>query len=349
MLIAIVVILGLAFLILIHEAGHFFAAKRLGMKVEEFGVGFPPRITSWKRGDTEYSLNWLPFGGFVRIAGENERLMDAEGTFDNTPEEEKKKLFYFRPAWQKSVVILAGVVMNFLIGWVLISAMFMIGTPHIVGVGEVEKDSPAAVAGLKEGDIIKGFETAQSFIDFTTANRGKEVTLNITRDTEEKTFTVMLRGNPTADQGALGVRVMEAGIDKEGPIGAIKDGFSYTVSLVKGTFLGFYDLLKNLITHATVPAGVVGPVGILGVAQSVAREGVVPFMQLLALISVNLAVLNLMPFPALDGGRFVMILIEKAKGSPISKKVEATVNGLGFAFLIILMLVITFRDVVHLF
>lgn len=347
MIIALIVVFGLALLIIGHEAGHFFGAKWLKMKVDEFGIGFPPRMFARRRGETEYSANWLPFGGFVRIAGENDRILDATGAFGNLPAEEKKKLFYFRPAWQRSIVILAGVVMNFVIGWLLISAIYMIGTPFMVIVSGVQADSPAAAAGIQDGDMIQGFTTAAQFSEFTRANRGKEIALSVIRDGSERSFTVALREE--TEQGALGVALAEAGVSREDPLTAFISGAKTTRYLTKATVVGFYDLLKNLLFRAAVPAGVMGPVGIFGIAQTAGGAGLVPLIQLLALISINLAVLNLVPFPALDGGRFIMIIIEKIKGSPIPRRAEAAVNGIGFAFLVLLMVIITVRDVARLF
>ncbi len=348
MLTGIFVIIGLSFLILAHEAGHFFAAKKFGMKIEEFGIGFPPRMTSWQRGETTYSVNWLPFGGFVKIAGENDRIVDGAEVFDDLSPEEKQRLYYFRPAWQKSIVLLAGVIVNILAGWLLVAFIFSVGTPSLVAITEVQEGSPAAMAGVMAGDIVRGYDSAKDFTAFTSSHRGETVELVVNRNGTEKKFEITLRAANDPTKGALGVGLAEGGVERLPIHKAIGQGFITTWQIFADTFLGFIDLIKNLF-HARVPQGIVGPVGIFGIAQTASSVGWASFIQLLAVISINLAVLNLIPFPALDGGRFFMIIIEKIKGSPLSKTFEASINGVGFLILIGLMLVITFRDVMRLF
>ncbi|OGZ01538.1 MAG: hypothetical protein A2946_03660 [Candidatus Liptonbacteria bacterium RIFCSPLOWO2_01_FULL_53_13] len=388
MLIGIIVFIGLVFLIFIHEAGHFFAAKAFKMKVDEFGFGFPPRIMAWrpggkksktfleasstqieietdrsetilqassftevtedKQGETEYSLNWLPFGGFVKIAGENDRVLGDLSALNALPEEEKKKYFCFQSAWNRSAVILAGVLMNFLIGWVLISAVFMIGTPSKLFIADVQADSPALLAGIRAGDEVQGFTEADDFIAFTDAHRGDEVSVTVLRENKTLVFTLVPRKETKENEGAMGVLLSQTGIPKEAPVTAIISGLKTSGAFARITVVAFYDLAKNLLLHGTILEGVVGPVGIFGVAQQAGSAGLLSLVQLLALISINLAVLNLIPFPALDGGRFLMILVEKIKGSPLPKTFEAYANGIGFLFLIILMVVITARDILRL-
>ncbi len=171
MLIVLIVIFGLSFLILSHEAGHFLVAKAFGLKVDEFGFGFPPKIFGKKKGETEYSLNWLPFGGFVRIAGENDGVVKDELASTLT-DAEKKRIFAFQPAWKRASVMIAGVTVNFLTGWLLLSAVLMIGTPKALVVSDVQKGSPAEAVGVVSGDIVKGFADAQSFIQFVSGHRG---------------------------------------------------------------------------------------------------------------------------------------------------------------------------------
>ena len=411
MLIVILVIIGLSILILGHEAGHFFVAKLLGMKIEEFGFGFPPRIFGvhrgqnttenivaeeietesvavskggeivaakkvieeeiiigvpqkrWQffrgkepksnkketlrqaQGNTVYSVNWLPFGGFVKIAGENDRVNEGVKKLEALPEKEKRGLFCFRPWWQRSLVILAGVTVNFLIGWFLISAVLMMGTPKALVIAEVQPNSPASTVGVLSGDVVSGFTDAQSFIQFTNQHRGEEITLSIMRSGKDLTFKVVPRILTKPGEGAIGVALAEAGEPKEGFFAALRDGFARSTKIAALVFVVFYNLIKNLFLHASLLQGVAGPVGIFAAAEQTSRIGFVYLMELIGLISINLAVVNLVPFPALDGGRFIMILIEKIKGRPIPRKAEALINNLGFAFLILLMILITVRDV----
>ncbi len=367
MLIAILVIIGLSLLILGHEAGHFVVAKLFGLKVDEFGFGFPPRIFAWRpkarrkgnetlrqdadgelsrttQGETEYSFNWLPFGGFVKIAGEQGEF-GSDSRIDAATEEEKKRLFYFQPAWKRSLVILAGVMINFVIGWLLISLVLMIGTPQAVVITDVQPNSPAAAVGLQAGDKVNGYTDLQTFINFVNGNRGKEIELSIERGGEELHIKATPRVKTGPNEGALGVSLVNAGLPRQGFFSALWTSLKNAAYIAWYTLIGFGTIVRGLFVEQKLVADVVGPVGIFGVAQQTGQLGLIYLVQLISLISINLAVINLIPFPALDGGRFFMILIEKLKGSPISKKTEALANGVSFAFLIALMVIITAHDI----
>lgn len=341
MLIAIIVIVGLSLLILGHEAGHFLVAKLFGLKVDEFGFGFPPRIFARKRGDTEYSLNWLPFGGFVKISGERGEFAMHEPAVLSRD----KRLFFNQPAWKKSIIILAGVFINFILGWLLIAAVLMTGTPRALVIGNVEANSPAHQAGIMAGDIVKGFSDAPSFIAFINAHRGEPTPVAVIRNNREIDFTITPRVHTAENQGAIGVALQEAGSGREPPLAALWDGFLSAGLLFWFTLKAFWSLIAQLFVHASLMQGVVGPVGIFGMAQETGKIGLAYLIQFLGIISINLAVVNLIPFPALDGGRFLMIIIEKIKGSSVSQKAEVLVNGIGFALLITLMVLLTVRDI----
>lgn len=349
MLIIIIVIVGLSLLILGHEAGHFFAAKAFGLKVDEFGFGFPPRIGARKIGDTEYSVNWLPFGGFVKIAGERGEfeMLNPDGAQGNGSDD--PRLLYAQPAWKKGVVMIAGVAVNFLLGWLFLSLTLMIGAPQALVISGVQAGSPAAAAGIISGDIVKGFTAAQPFIDFVNSHRGEETAITVIRNDKEISFNVIPRVKTAPGEGAVGVELTAAGQAREGFFAAVRDGFLNAWIIAWLVLQTFYQLAAQLFAHATLLPGVVGPVGIFGVAEETGKIGFVYLLQLLGIISVNLMVVNLIPFPALDGGRFLMAIIEKIKGSAIPYKVEAWVNGLGFIFLIALMVLLTIRDVRGLF
>lgn len=348
MLTALIVIIGLSLLILAHEAGHFFVAKFFKLKVDEFGFGFPPRIFAKKKGETEYSINALPFGGFVKIAGENDHLDDPELT-KNLSEEEKKRTFLFQKAYRRSLIIAAGVIVNFVVGWLLLSLIFMIGTPPALIISGVQENSPAKEIGLKSGDIVKDYIKAAAFVDFVNQNKGKEIELNVIRNGEKLSFKATPRLRTEENQGALGVELGEAGIESQPFFESIVNGLKQSFVIAGVTVLGFYELIKNLISQGSLIEGIVGPVGIFGVAHQASSIGFIYLLQLVSLISINLAVVNLLPFPALDGGRLFMILIEKIKRSPISRKVEAAINTAGFVFLLLLMVLITIRDIANLF
>jgi regulator of sigma E protease len=349
MLIAILVIIGLSLLILGHEAGHFFVAKLFGLKVDEFGFGFPPRIFAWKKKETEYSLNWLPFGGFVRISGERgefamqDELAAKEDQAQNLPD--TNRVFFTQPAWKKSLIILAGVTTNFILGWFLISAVLMIGSPQTLIITGTEPNSPAAQAGFMSGDLVANYKDYTGFTNFVNTHKGQQIVVPVLRNGKEIDLTVTPRANPTPDQGALGVLLEQGGTVREGVLASLRDGFLDACIIFWLTLLAFGQLITQLFIHASIPAGVVGPVGIFGVAEETGRIGLTYLLQLIGVISINLAIVNLIPFPALDGGRFVMILIEKIKGSAIPEKIETYINGFGFALLIALMIFITIRDV----
>ena len=345
-MITLIVIIGLAVLILGHEFGHFITAKLSGMRVDEFGIGFPPRIWKKKIGETTYSVNLLPFGGFVKIAGENDGVMDKGKDTSGMQEAEKKRYFSGQPAWKRSIVILAGVVMNLALGWVMLSLIFMIGSGPSLAIGLVEPGSPAEKAGLKPGDMVQGYSEVQKFISYVHENAGHQISLIVKRGDKEMNIQVTPRTETTPDQGPIGV--VFAGIPRLGPVRAVQAGFEQSVEMVKMTFLGFKELFGGLISKGSLPSDIVGPVGIFGIAQDAGSLGLLYLLQLLAFISINLGVINLMPFPALDGGRFLFILIEKLKGSPIPQRVEAALNVTGFALLILLMLAVTIRDVIRL-
>jgi regulator of sigma E protease len=349
MLTAIFVIIGLSLLILGHEAGHFFVAKLFKLRVDEFGFGFPPRMLAKRKGETEYSLNWLPFGGFVKIAGENDRLNGGLGKLKSLPEEEKNRLFCFQSWWKRSVVLLAGVAVNFLLGWFLISAVLMIGTPRALVISQVQQNSPAAKIGLLEGDVIRNYVSADEFIKYINQNRGEQIILEVRRGGEDLNLSIVPRINVPPGEGALGIALAEVGEGRKGFFPAIAAGLKQSALICRLVLTALYQLVKNLFLHGSLLQGIVGPVGIFSVAQETGHIGLIYLVQLVSLISLNLAVVNLIPFPALDGGRFFLILIEKIKGSPVSYRTETIVNSLGFAFLLFLMALLTIRDVGRLF
>jgi regulator of sigma E protease len=348
-LIGLVAFIGLSVLILLHEAAHFAAAKLFGLRVHEFGLGFPPRLFAWKKGETEYSVNLLFFGGFVRIAGENDRLADASAPSVELSPEERGRFFSVQSAWKRATVIAAGVLMNFVIGWFLFSGVFIIGTEQAVVVTGIQPGSPAEAAGFETGDLFTAFKTSEEFIRFVNANRGVDTDFSIRRGAEEVVLRAVPRVVTEEGEGALGVYLGDAGFSSRPFFAALRDGFWQTGLVFWYTLTAFGELLQSIFLHARIPAGVAGPVGIFSVAQETGKLGFIYLVQLLALISVNLSVLNLIPFPALDGGRLALIAVEKLKGSPVSARVEAFLNGLGFAFLMLLFLGITVNDIVRLF
>lgn len=329
---------GLVLLIVAHELGHFLAAKAFKLHVHEFGVGFPPRLFAKKRGDTEYSLNALPIGGFVRIAGEDE---DSAGV---PPE----KLLSAQPPWKRALVIVAGVAVNAALAWVLLTGIFMVGTPHVVVITEVEDGSPAAAAGIQPSDVILDYESAEEFATTARGAIGSTFTFDVQRGAEKVAVTVTPREVSPEQPGALGVGLTEGGIDAtpfwKAPWEALKTTWDISVATVQG----FAGLIARLFT-GSVPADVVGPVGIVSTAGQVSGIGAIYLVQMLAVISVNLAILNLLPIPALDGGRLYLTLVEWVSGKKMPHWLEVRINAVTFLILITLMLLLTARDVLRLF
>jgi regulator of sigma E protease len=358
-------------LVLVHELGHFWTAKRFGIRVDEFGFGFPPKaMTLFKKGDTEYTLNWLPIGGFVRIFGENP---DDENT--NGPDSHRS--FVNKPRWQQAIVLVAGVVANFLLAWILFSYGFMSGLPTSVGseipgsklsdvhlmVVSVMENSPAEGAGLKAGDKITEVTSLsgktdlmnevltdvnpESLKSFIVAHGDKELQIQYLRNEQTNTTTLTpstKEGNPT-----IGISMDQVGISKLSFFSSLKEGLGITWFTTKNTATGLYRLIADAITGHGSLSGVAGPVGMVGIVGDAYKLGFSFVLSFAALISVNLAIINLLPFPALDGGRLLFLLIEKIKGSRLNPKFANAANQIGFAILIIFMLIVTYHDIAKFF
>lgn len=348
-------------LIFIHELGHFLAAKRLGVLVEEFGIGFPPRLFSKKLGETIYSINLLPIGGFVRLYGENQNI--GSQTQDL---ELEKRAFYSQKPFQKTVILLAGVMMNFLLGFMLIWFLFMHGNEVLISsnsdlpkadrrvvVLSVNKDSPAELAGILAGDKIRLIQTPKEtvtiteihqVVDIARRNSGSELTILIIRGQQEKLVKVIPRTHPPEGQGPLGISLGEVGFVKYGVLKSFIEAVKTSISTSMYIFSAAVQFLEQIILGGGI-AGVVGPVGIVQFASSAVQTGLNATLNFVALISLNLAVFNILPIPALDGGRILFVLWEKFFRKPISPKIETYIHTAGFIFLVSLIAVITFFDI----
>jgi regulator of sigma E protease len=342
-IITLLIFLGiLAVLILAHETGHFATAKAFGVKVEEFGLGFPPRLIGFKRGETLYSLNAVPLGGFTKMAGEEdpkvERSLASKGT------------------GTRVIVLAAGSIMNLLLPIVLFAIAFMV--PHSVVTGDVvienvAPNSPAAAAGIIAGDTIVSLneEPINSISDLsldTSLNLGQEVSL-LVRHSDGTTEEVHLvpRWKPPAGEGAMGVTV-----SMPNPV-VTRQSDPFWEAIPKGvtqcieTFVIFKNEILKWIIGAT-PVQVTGPVGIAQLTGEVAQAGLSPLLQFTGFISINLAIVNILPLPALDGGRIVFVLLGWIRrGKRISPKTEGLVHAIGFAVLIAAILAVTYQDIVR--
>jgi len=344
----------LAVLVLSHEFGHFIVAKKSGMRVDEFGFDFPSRIASIKKGETRYSFNLFPIGGFVKIFGE-------DGGSRNDI-----KSFSSRPVWIRSLVIVAGVLTNLLFAYILFSVGHMIGTPKVlddndvsnktayIQIVDVAPNSPADEAGVKVGDkVLRIFNesknintvTVQEVQNFIIDNKGAEVNFEIERAGEKLTLKTSVRENFPQGEGATGIALVRIGTVKYPWYRAFVEGAKTFWLVASGTLGAFGDMIKNAVLNGTLPKDVSGPVGIAYLTGTVRNLGFIYLLQFVALISLNLGIINLIPFPALDGGRLLFLLIEKIKGSPVSKKVEGATHAVGFAILILLVIAATFNDI----
>jgi regulator of sigma E protease len=361
-------IIVLAILILAHELGHFLAAKSVGVRVEEFGIGFPPRLYSWrpKGSETLYSINWIPFGGFVKIFKEDE---DISQLLD----EEKVRTLDAKPWYMKVWVLIAGVLFNVLLAWALISIGISVGFPMsvteqttgIVGTPSVvlmhiEEGSPAQTAGFLPGDalvsiksekdVLAGSLSIVSVQDFIAQHGGETLTVAYTREKTIQTTTVVPESIQTGAEtrGVIGVVLDYIAIVKLPLFSALWEGAKTTWYALQNVAVGLWDFIVQAVTGAADFSQVVGPVGIVGLAGDAARMGIVTLFSFAAMLSLNLAVINMVPFPALDGGRILFVLIEAVKRSPIKPAVSNILNIVGFGLLILLMAAVTIHDVIKL-
>ena len=367
-------------LVVSHEFGHFIVAKMNNIRVDEFSFGFPPKIYGKKIGETTYNLNALPFGGYVKIYGENINEADLlEVGFLDKKETPKKlelaeRSLINKPRYIQALVMVAGVVMNFLVAWLLLSVGFMSGLPSSVGMApkgaivnnqyltitSVVKGSPAELVGLKAGDKLLALDTltdstkllssnfgAETVQNFIKKHGGEQVKVEFIRAKENKELEVTPINNKD------GVPIIGIAMDTIGTLElpihrAVWEGLKLTTDLTISTAVGFYTLISQAVMGKGDMSAVTGPIGIVGVVGDAAKFGFVYLLSFTALISVNLAVINLLPFPALDGGRLLFLLIEKIKGSRIKPKISNAVNMVGFGLLILLMVVITYHDILKL-
>lgn len=373
-------IIVLSVLVFVHELGHFLTARKLGVKAEEFGFGFPPRAFGFyknKQGKwrfikgkkdpnnlaeedrpagTVYSINWLPLGGFVRIKGEN-----GEG-------KQEADSFAAKAVWKRALILSAGVIMNIILAIVLLSAGYMMGLPQSldnlkpsakisepqVFVMDVLPASPAEQAGLEAGDIIT-FVNEQKIVSneelqsIVASQVGQETSFTIKRDNNEKQFTIIPELLEETDKPAIGVSIYASGLVRYPFFTAIIEGFKLTFWLFWMIVLAFYGLLRDLFMGVSVSGQVAGPVGIATLTGQVATMGFTYLLQFTALLSLNLALINILPFPALDGGRLLFLLIEKFIGKPVRQSVEAWIHTIGFWLLILLIVVVTYKDIARLF
>ena len=364
----IIFILIFSAIVIVHELGHFLAARRVGIKVEEFGLGLPPRAKKlWhdKKG-TLFSLNWIPFGGFCRMFGE-----------DSTDSKlvKNKKSFISKTKWQRTQVICAGVFMNFIMGVLLLTIVFTAGAePFILNkndfnrhlelgniitedgilINEVFKESVAEKAGFQSGDIIleinsKPVGSSEEIIALTGKYKNKLLTYTLERNREEVT-----RGVVIPKEGKIGVSIASVPIIREVkkvkfPVHlAFVESVKESGRLASATVIMFADVLRRVVSQFQISDNVAGPIGIAQMTHDVSQQGLIALLKFIALLSISLATINILPLPALDGGRFLFIIVEFIRGRRANTNWESAIHGIGFILLMFLIAAITYKDILRL-
>ena len=351
-----IAILTIGILVVLHEMGHFFAAKKFGVKVEEFGIGLPPRLFGKKKGETIYSVNALPIGGFVRMEGEEKRS-DSPRSFNK------------QPIWQRFLIVAAGVIVFWVIAVVIFAGLGAtvgiptavddeqghITDPHVRVIG-VAQDSPASEAGLELGDTIRFIEgqeiTKVSEIqEFSEQYAGSEINILVERGTEELEVQLTPREDPPVGQGAIGIGLTRAGLVKYVWYEAPWQGIVRTWNITFSIFDMFGVLISGVTGGEGLPPGaqVSGPIGVIDLLRNSLALGVSSYLSFVAVISVYLAIFNTIPIPALDGGRMFFLLLEWVRRKPLPEKLEQRLIMISFLILIPLILWISIGDIQRLF
>lgn len=341
----------LGILVFVHEFGHFMVARWSGVAVEEFGFGFPPRMIGIQRGPTTYSINWIPFGGFVRLQGEQS-------------DKEKRADSFVQARFSRQLAIMvAGVFMNALLAWVLLTATLLVGVkidasniptnkyvqdglPRIEAI--VNESTAAAAAGLHNGDVVfsingQALTTTDQVIAFTKDNNYPPITIEVQRRTEKKTITITPQTEDNKTRYGFGLQKLA--IIRYPWYIAPWFGLTTTVDMIGQTFAGFGKLFHDLATTAKVSSDVTGPVGIAVLTGQVVQYGFIATLQFMAILSISLAVVNILPLPALDGGRAFFVIVGRLRGRAVDTRIEGTIHTIGFYLLLLIILLISIRDI----
>lgn len=371
MLTVITFLIILSILVFVHELGHFWTARKFGVKAEEFGLGMAPRICGWKKvngkrkffwgnapadeiksEDTIYSLNWLPIGGFVKIMGEDGENKDSKDSFSS------KKI------WQRAIILSAGVIMNVVLAVVSLIFAYMLGAPQVVDANDtsavvknekiqilaVVKDSPAEKAGIAAGDVLlsidgQTFKQVPEVQNYLAGKKDVLVKVKMDRAGETKEFDITPVLIVESGKSGMGVSLANTGEVSYPWYKAIWLGIKGTYLMLAQIIIAFYTIIKNAIIGEPVGVDVAGPVGIAVMTGQVAKMGFNYILQFMALLSLNLAIINFLPIPAVDGGRVAFLIVEKIRGKAVNQKIEQWVHGVGFMVLLVLIVVVTGRDI----
>ncbi len=357
-------LLILAVLIFVHELGHFISAKLFGIRVDEFAIGFPPKVFGWKIGETQYSLNTIPFGGYVKIFGEDPDDESINGS-------DSKRSFVNASKWKQIAVLLSGIFMNIVFAWLLISISFNFGL--ITSIEDQYKDkaqnvsvmilsvlehSPSELAGLREGDSILSIGSdkvkiiSPSVIDVQKiiAESKENLVVDYKRGNSTGTVNIIAKDGVVEGKKAIGISMGLVGTVKFGFFQSFYEGAKLTAIETLNIAKGIYGLIAGAFGgKSDLFSQVTGPIGIAGMVGQASNVGVSYLLGFIAMISINLAVINLVPFPSLDGGRVLFVLIEMIIRRRIKPAIVNWSNMIGFGLLIALMLFLTYKDILNLF
>ncbi len=349
MLISIIgVIVVFSIMIISHEFGHFFMAKKMGVKVEIFSFGFGPKIASIKRGGTEYVLSAIPFGGYVKMAGD-ELAGKLEG---------KEWEFYSKPIYKRFNIIAAGPIVNYVLGFIFFCAVFMLGAPVATSrIGSTLSGYPAEKAGIIEGDRIleidgKGVKYWDEVLAAIHDRKEGNINLLIERNSEKRKITVEGKSEDAKDILGRPLRRTMIGIAPSDEVAFVKYGFFKSIEMGAGTVWKItvitYQAVWGMIIGAVSVKAMAGPIGIFAMTGKAASMGLIYLLHISAFISVSLAIFNLLPFPILDGGHILFLAIEKIKGKPVSRKAQELAQNIAFTLLIAFVLFVTWNDILNL-
>src|SRR3989304_625366 len=350
-------------LVFVHELGHFWVARRCGVRVEEFAFGLPPKLWSVKKGNTTYAINAIPFGGYVKMYGQNDFAPISSAKAPLSHEHFEAKTW-----WQKSLILCAGVFMNMLLAVILLTGGYLIGMQPLipgspifeqalekqgVAIYEIKKDSIAEKYAIPADTTIHSVNgtlitSSEQFKTLLEEAKPQGVTLELKNGNENIVRTIPAM---PADQ-TIGIAYADAiKINTvQLPVGqALYYGVSDSFTVLFDTFRGLGSLVVQLFSTLEISQDVTGPIGIFRLTSEVSKIGIIPFLQLLALLSISLAAINIIPFPALDGGRLIFVLLEAIIGKRFNKLLEGKIHLVGMELLLLFMISITYQDIVRLF
>lgn len=356
----IIAFISLMGLLALHELGHFILAKRFGVKVEEFGIGYPPRLWGKKIGETIYSLNLLPFGAFVRLPGEIGKAGDSQS-------------FSAQPVSKRALIAFAGVLSFWLIAAILFSIVFSLGAPLAIGDEEnsglkglkvqitgIAAGSPAEEAGLKAGDTIASLKLKNQISkikitkvkevqEFTEKYKGEEIILTIERGKVVFDATLVPRVSPPKGEGPMGIGLVRTAIKSYPWYQSPWQGITTAINLTGAIIQGYWQAIANLFKGLPAEGELVGPVGIFHLFTQAFQMGVNYFLNFVGMIAIYIAIFNILPIPSVDGGKLLFLGIEAARKKPLSEKIEQNVTAICFGLLIILMVLVTIKDIARIF